>query len=1055
MSNTYNLDGYTEGTFLNTVAPWTGSTTVAVIGADGLLDNNGGGSVRHPTATNDMEIGWIGGTNVTHTGIALAVRCTDHYNNIRVKWKNSTTLALSKVISTVETEVATYVAGTRIAGESLRIRIRANGDTTVFYGGNSVMTWNFTEFSTVKNVGIASLTNNGSNFATSLTVTETFQDITSVASGTDLVTVGSTVDCAVTDFGTAVTGGTLDGVPLTSANNTTFAIPNLVDGSATPRIGARTLTLTDGTLVGSRQVTVSQPTGLSAVQLASNFSNGPDTIVYNFSPAAVAGDWIYFDPLEGIADQYGYYTTDRTDIMTLWHIQASTGIARSFDVNTTVNINRYGVASTLVTTTYPTATGITVDGKAVTGFSGSANSYNYTIPTLTAGAIVPRCGVQNLTITDGTTPTSYYVEVLPSATQGYVTLTNNGGTGVGFIGNYLTCVAGDQVVFNTPTSLGVQANVVTQTGVIQSDYSGNQTMWHIRASDGLVTELTIITPAVGVDIIPNQFTFVDRTQVAVSTVIESAPITVSGVEAATDVAISITGGEYAVSTDGGTLWGAFTSASTTVQLGHLVKVRVTTSSSFNTAASAVLTVGTVQDTFTATTIALDLIPNTFTFTAVTNAYLGSTTISNNITVTDVTDGNDIAISITGGQYSVNTGSGWSSFTSIAGVVRLNDLVRVQVVNSTSELTATVATLTIGTISSPFSSTTRRKTLAATTYRNPVTAKLESGIHRQFKATGTGFGSGPIIPFFDRVDAGPRWRFKTSTPIIGEYDMGVNYKYHFMDGRPWLPLRDPENLSSASSNKFNAAFWFGGDTSELFICYRMAADPLYIFPSAMAPNSPYVQSTAVPYKPVWLTNEANNDSPDQVLPSFGANGVYVFGNTCSPKSYVPDQYTIQWPNGGDGAYFDTSGASTVWGFYQGADNGTASNFEYLRIDSNTSSIQSHIGDLYSPNGATPNKRFYDGYVTINAQLTTPPTGYVNVQSCIADAYVAVGPNCRASVWASNSANWNTQTIAYVIPSDSWSSNEIYFRPHPREHQLGFYHIRLADGTIINNVTVTAV
>lgn len=56
----------------------------------------------------------------------------------------------------------------------------------------------------------------------------------------------------------------------------------------------------------------------------------------------MTGDWIYYDPIEGTADKYGYYTSDIDGVMTLWHVQLSTGIARSFDVvtaNTQILIN--------------------------------------------------------------------------------------------------------------------------------------------------------------------------------------------------------------------------------------------------------------------------------------------------------------------------------------------------------------------------------------------------------------------------------------------------------------------------------------------------------------------------------------------------------------------------------------------------------------------------------------------------------------------------------------------------------------------------------------------
>lgn len=336
----------------------------------------------------------------------------------------------------------------------------------------------------------------------------------------------------------------------------------------------------------------------------------------------------------------------------------------------------------------------------------------------------------------------------------------------------------------------------------------------------------------------------------------------------------------------------------------------------------------------------------------------------------------------------------------------------------------------------------------TANRDPVSGKLKGSQLPVKTINGSGFGGAPNIVFFDRVDAHESQYFNVYTPLVGEWEEGTNYKYMQHDGRSWIPLRDPENIVSASANKFNGRFDIGVDVDELFICYRMVADPDLVFPHAQGANQPLDIPNSLPYKPLWLSDSSNTDTPDQVLPNYNGSGWGVFGNTCSPKSYTPSLSTIYWPRN---QYFDTSGESTVWGYYQGADNGTSSPFEYLRIDAVATEIEIYIGDLYHPNGATPTKRFYDGQVAVNAQLTQPASGYVNVQAGQADYYAATGANCRASVWASNSPTWNGQTKAYIVPADTWSDTQIKFSPHPREAALGYYHVRLGNGTIIQNVT----
>lgn len=96
------------------------------------------------------------------------------------------------------------------------------------------------------------------------------------------------------------------------------------------------------------------------------------------------------------------------------------------------------------------------------------------------------------------------------------------------------------------------------------------------------------------DTVPNAFSFVDQTDVAVSSTITSAPITVGGITAAT--AISVSGGTYDLNGSG-----SFTASPGTVQNGDTVRVRHTSSGSNSTAVNTVLTIGGISDTFTSTT----------------------------------------------------------------------------------------------------------------------------------------------------------------------------------------------------------------------------------------------------------------------------------------------------------------------------------------------------------------------------------------------------------------------------------------------------------------------
>lgn len=136
----------------------------------------------------------------------------------------------------------------------------------------------------------------------------------------------------------------------------------------------------------------------------------------------------------------------------------------------------------------------------------------------------------------------------------------------------------------------------TVTGTVDVNTVGDYTLHynHTDANGNIAVEVTRTVHVIAHDTTPNQFTFVDQTGVALSTVIESAAIAVTSISA--PVAISITGGEYAI--NGGT----FTSTTGTINSNDTVKVHHTSSAANNTTTDTVLTVGSISDTFTSTTL---------------------------------------------------------------------------------------------------------------------------------------------------------------------------------------------------------------------------------------------------------------------------------------------------------------------------------------------------------------------------------------------------------------------------------------------------------------------
>lgn len=243
------------------------------------------------------------------------------------------------------------------------------------------------------------------------------------------------------------------------------------------------------------------------------------------------------------------------------------------------------------------------------------------------------------------------------------------------------------------------------TVTVQHTASGSYstTVNTVLTIGGVSDTFSSLTEAAPGDSVPNAFTFVDQTGVALQTTVTSAAITVTGIDTAS--IITITGGEYQI--NGGT----WTSSSGTVTVNQTVAVRHTSSAGFSTATNTVLTIGGVTDTFTSTTLAADTTPNAFTFTDQTNVALSTLTESAPITVAGINTG--AAISVAGGEYKIGAGG---TYTATAGTVSNGDLVYVRHTSSGSFGTATNTTLTIGGVSDIFTTTT----LAADTTPNAFT-----------------------------------------------------------------------------------------------------------------------------------------------------------------------------------------------------------------------------------------------------------------------------------------------------------------------------------------------
>jgi endoglucanase len=238
-------------------------------------------------------------------------------------------------------------------------------------------------------------------------------------------------------------------------------------------------------------------------------------------------------------------------------------------------------------------------------------------------------------------------------------------------------------------------------------YPGESTILNVPMK-AMIQALNNVPVTPGTDTSPNSADFAPKTAVLRSTAVESAQLTVSGID--TTAPINVYSGTYSIN------GGAYVSTVGKVKNGDTVKVKHTSSASYATKVSTKVIIGGAVGYFTSTT--QDIIPDKFSFTAKTGVLPSTVVDSAAATITGIDASTAISISA-GSLYSINGGA----FTSTAGTVKNGDAVVVRHTASASYSTSVTSTLTVGGVTGTFKSTTAAKSTAT----NITTTSLTSGI----------------------------------------------------------------------------------------------------------------------------------------------------------------------------------------------------------------------------------------------------------------------------------------------------------------------------------------
>jgi len=512
-------------------------------------------------------------------------------------------------------------------------------------------------------------------------------------------------------------------------------------------------TLTIGTVSDTYQVSTGQDTTVDSYDFTNQNSLELSTLVYSNTETitgistgvsvSISGNSAEFSINGGSYGTSGTITNNQT-------LRLRMNTSGSFSTNTSTTVNVGGVTDTWTITTRgqtpvttpgsitatqitnTTATAQTVDATAAHQFLGSG-----TLQVSNNNSTYSANGTdfsqnRNTTVTyyarslggDGNTSSTINVDkfVPPVVTVGGI---GNfvGYPAAGFNYTYSVSVQRGQGNYNTyssywgttTTSISNNSGGWLSTSITNSS-AGNFNLtatanttgsartatvtYTTSTTFGASHTMTFTVNQLALDGVPDQFTFTDLTNQSLSS-LAYASATITGI--ATTVTASYSGdtGGFRIGNSG-----SYTTADKTLTNNQVVQVQLSTSASHGTSTNATITIGGVSDTFTATTIAADTTPNSFTFIDQPAAAANTLVYTNIITIAGINTSVTASISGNSAEMQVNSGS----YTSSNQTISVGDTIRLRMTSSATAGATVNTTLTVGGTSDTWSVTTTTATL---------------------------------------------------------------------------------------------------------------------------------------------------------------------------------------------------------------------------------------------------------------------------------------------------------------------------------------------------------
>ncbi len=214
----------------------------------------------------------------------------------------------------------------------------------------------------------------------------------------------------------------------------------------------------------------------------------------------------------------------------------------------------------------------------------------------------------------------------------------------------------------------------------------------------------------GPDLSPNPFDFTDQTNVAPSTFTFSNILQITGITGNAPTSISQAAYRVCANATCSAPAPPFITGASTITNGQYLQIRMFSAANFSTTINITMTVGTgtnSTNTWSVTTAAQDITPNTFTFPPQTGVPFNTQISSSIVQVTGITGNVATSVAGTGVEYRVCADATCTAgvWTAAAATIANGQYVQMKILSSGLGNTTTGRTLTVGSYATTWSVTT--------------------------------------------------------------------------------------------------------------------------------------------------------------------------------------------------------------------------------------------------------------------------------------------------------------------------------------------------------------